>query len=82
MPDDIAVFGFDNISISIYGTPSISTVVQDPFLLGTTLFDMFLERIKKGKCDNVALPQQIAVRSSAPIPSELLARHGLEIHEE
>jgi LacI family transcriptional regulator len=82
VPDDIAVFGFDNISISIYCTPSISTVVQDPFLLGTTLFDMFLERIKNGKCENVVLPQQIAVRSSAPVLPELLTKYGLVIHTE
>lgn len=82
VPDDIAVFGFDNISISIYGTPSISTVVQDPFLLGTTLFDMFLERIKSGKCDNAVLPQQIAVRSSAPVAREFLLGQGLSIHQD
>ena len=82
VPDDIAVFGFDNISLSIYGTPSISTVVQDPFLLGTTLFDMFLERIKNGKCNNVVLPQQIAVRSSAPVSRELLLSQGLSIHQD
>jgi LacI family transcriptional regulator len=80
VPDDIAVFGFDNISISIYCTPAISTVVQDPFLLGTVLFDMLKERIKHGEQKTVVLPQQIAVRSSAPVSPELLTRQGLVIH--
>ncbi len=82
VPDDIAVFGFDNISISIYCTPSISTVVQDPFLLGTTLFDMLLERIQSGEGKNVVLPQEIAVRSSAPVRQDLLRAQGLRVYQD
>jgi len=82
VPEDIAVFGFDNISISIYCTPSISTVVQDPFLLGTTLFDMLKERMRSGEHKNIVLPQQIAVRSSAPVAESFLVQQGLSIHQD
>ena len=38
VPEDLAVFGFDNISIAVYCTPSISSVEQDPYKLGRSVF--------------------------------------------
>lgn len=81
VPEDIAVVGFDNISLSAFSTPSITTVAQDPAWLGVACFDM-LARRRKGKenaTERVMLHQQIVVRESAPLDPEVLAKEGLTV---
>lgn len=82
VPEDLAVFGFDNISIAVYCTPSISTVEQDPYKLGEACFDMMMRTIRNEETQNVMLTQRVAVRSSAPIALENLERYGLKIYED
>lgn len=77
VPEDIAVFGFDNISIAECSTPAISSVVQDPYTLGERCFDMLLRRMRGERCENVMLEQQIVVRASAPLAEAYLNANGL-----
>ena len=66
VPEDVAVFGFDDISIAAYAAPSISTVVQDPCLLGEKCFDLLMLRMRnpRGHIDNLMLEQRIVLRES------------------
>ena len=68
VPEDLAVFGFDNISIAVYCTPSISSVEQDPYKLGEECFRMLMRCIRREETENVMLTQNVALRSSAPLP--------------
>lgn len=78
VPDDLAVVGFDNIALSMYCTPSITTVVQKPYQLGDSCFNLLMKKMAGEACDNIMLSQQIAVRNSAPISTECLKKNGLE----
>ena len=82
VPEDLAVFGFDNISIAVYCTPSISSVEQDPYKLGEECFRMLMRCIRREETENVMLTQNVALRSSAPLPRANLERYGLTIHED
>ena len=66
VPDDISVIGFDNLRISKYTTPSITTVSQDIEQKGRIAVEMMLEIInnedKKGK--TIVLPTKIVERKS------------------
>jgi len=81
IPDDIAVFGFDDISIAELNTPSISTVVQDPHLLGKLCFEKLLAKINRdeGASENVLLEQKVVVRQTAQIDAGLLEGRGVSV---
>ncbi len=82
VPEDIAIVGFDNISIAQYSIPSITTVAQDPSRLGVACFDLLIRQLKReGPQDNVMLTQQIAVRDSAPIDRAVLESNNLSVWE-
>lgn len=84
VPDDVAVFGFDNISIAVYSTPAFSTVVQDPYALGIACFDMLLERMRNPDrhIENVRLRQKVALRDSCRLEPEIAIASGLELHRD
>ena len=84
VPEDVAVVGFDNISAAAYAMPSITTVAQDPGLLGEKCFELLMKRIlnPSADCPGEMLPQQIALRESAPLAAENAQLAGLTIFEE
>lgn len=84
VPEDVAVFGFDNISISMVSMPSISTVAQDPSLLGDKCFEMLLQEMRNpGKqIENLMLEQQIVLRESVDLDAENALLEGLILHVE
>lgn len=81
VPEDVAVFGFDDISIAAYSTPSISTVVQDPYLLGDRCFDMLMQRMRnpRERIENLMLEQQIVLRESVKLDAANAAAEGLSM---
>ncbi len=66
VPDDISVMGFDNLNISEYASPSITTVGQDIELKGKAAVELILNEIngeaKEPQCR--ILPLQIIERQS------------------
>ena len=84
VPEDIAVFGFDNISIAAYSMPSISTVAQDPALLGDHCIDLLLERMRDphGQAKNQMLRQAIVLRESTRLDADSVRAQGLALYEE
>ena len=81
IPEDLAVFGFDNISIAAYSTPSISTVMQDPYLLGDRCFEMLLRRMRSPKehLENLMLEQKIVLRESVKLDESNVTASGLSV---
>ncbi len=60
LPDDLSIVGFDNIILSSYSTPALTTIAQDRYQLGveaTTLLTNMLEgnTAEKSKVLNTAL---------------------------
>lgn len=51
VPQDIKVAGFDNITISKYNKPSITTMEQNTQMLGSNCFKMLLNEIDKSNED-------------------------------
>ena len=81
VPGDVAVFGFDNISIAAYATPSISTVMRDPYLLGDRCFDLLMRRMRSPKesLENLMLEQKIVLRESVKLDADNALAVGLSI---
>lgn len=79
VPEDIAIVGFDNISLAAFSTPSITSVEQNPYELGSSCFAQLMKKMKGEETGNIMLNQQIAVRRSAPISEECLIRNGLKL---
>ena len=73
VPEDIAVVGFDDISISEFFEPSLTTVSQDEKELGKSCYQSLKCLINGGKSEShILLPQKIVARESAIIPDEVL----------
>ena len=64
IPEDFAIVGYDNIEISGYVNPSLTTVDQDNKILGRTLWSVITEYNKTGKYQSIELPQKIKMRGS------------------
>jgi LacI family transcriptional regulator len=66
IPDRVKVIGFDNISISKYSHPAISTISQNPEKLGKTAAKVLLDLIegKTNKTTNYILPVELVLRET------------------
>lgn len=65
VPRDISVVGFDDIEISEYFVPALTTIRQDRHRLGRRAAQVLLDRLSQ---------DQDAVTSEPPIPVELVVR--------
>ncbi|MDG5753710.1 LacI family DNA-binding transcriptional regulator [Ectobacillus antri] len=67
VPTDIAVVGFDDLTVSSYTSPELSTVRQDVFHKGSlsaqTLIDVITDRPQETK--HIELPVELVVRESS-----------------
>ncbi len=65
-PDDVAVVGFDDIEISRYSDPPLTTVRQPSVEIGRTMARQML-RLVNGEAvpESVVLPTELVVRASA-----------------
>lgn len=81
VPEDVAVFGFDDISIAAYSTPSISTVMQDPYLLGDRCFEMLMRRMRapKERIENLMLEQKVVLRESVKLDAANAVAEGITL---
>lgn len=67
VPRDVSVVGFDDVSISRYSPPPLTTVRQDTLELGTRAARTLLDALESGEPlvpGRIALPVQLIVRSS------------------
>lgn len=64
VPEDFGIVGCDNLQISGYMQPRLTTVMQDRELLSLELWKMIMAKNNGEKVNNVVLPQRLIVRES------------------
>ena len=64
VPDDVAVVGYDNIAVSAYTTPSLTTVQQNTKLAGELLVNTLLKAINNEDVQDYLMPADIIIRQS------------------
>lgn len=66
VPDDFSIVGFDDLGISSYMTPNLTTIRQDSYLMGDKAANLLLEMINnpEGKVSPQILPVELIVRES------------------
>ncbi len=74
VPRDVAVAGFDDVSLAAHGTPSLTTVRQDLARGSRTLVDLLFRRIRGEDTDSVVMPAELVVRESSASPLASLRR--------
>ena len=68
VPDDIAVAGFDDISVARLLNPPLTTVAQFPERLGRRAAELLFERLDgsvTGEGRRVRMPHELKIRASA-----------------
>jgi LacI family repressor for deo operon, udp, cdd, tsx, nupC, and nupG len=72
VPDDISVVGFDDIELSEFYIPPLTTIRQDRNRLGRRAAEMLIARLTRGAPAPVTevIPVELVVRgSTGPAPS-------------
>ena len=65
VPEDVAVIGYDDISIARFSSPPLTTVRQDGPLAGRLLAENLIQHLRTGVVTNVSIPAELVVRESA-----------------
>jgi DNA-binding LacI/PurR family transcriptional regulator len=65
VPDDIAIVGYDDLSIASCNTLPLTTIRQNIPLAGKLLAENLIQFIKSGVVTNVTVPVELVVRESA-----------------
>ena len=65
VPEDIAVIGYDDLSLANYNNLPLTTVRQNIPLAGKLLAQNLIQYIKTGVVTNVTIPVELVVRKSA-----------------
>jgi DNA-binding LacI/PurR family transcriptional regulator len=65
VPEDIAVVGYDDLSIASYTTLPLTTIRQNIPLAGKLLAQNLTQRIEMGLVTNVTVPVELVIRKSA-----------------
>ncbi len=64
IPDDFGLIGFDNLDVSEYIQPALTTVNQDQVYFGSRLWDISRRVLKTNECVNDTIMQNLIIRSS------------------
>lgn len=65
VPEDIAVIGYDDLSIAAHSNPPLTTIRQNIPHAGKLLAQNLIEYLQTGVVTNVSLPVELIVRKSA-----------------
>ncbi|SRR6266498_358467 len=65
VPEDIAVVGYDDLSIAEHSNPPLTTIRQNIPLAGKLLAQNLIEYLQTGMATNVSIPVELIVRKSA-----------------
>ncbi|MGH8227424.1 MAG: LacI family DNA-binding transcriptional regulator [Steroidobacteraceae bacterium] len=66
IPQDVAVVGFDDITLAAHTNPRLTTVRQDRERGARMLVDLLFRRIEGEKTSSATMPAELIVRESAP----------------
>ncbi|QVY61853.1 LacI family DNA-binding transcriptional regulator [Cytobacillus gottheilii] len=64
VPNDIAVAGFDKIDFSNMTNPTLTTVAQPMYKMGTIAAEMLIAKIKGQEVEDVILDHELVIRQS------------------
>jgi DNA-binding LacI/PurR family transcriptional regulator len=64
VPEDVAVVGYDDVSLARFGNPPLTTIRQNGPLAGQLLGRNLIEHIRTGVVTNVSIPAELVVRDS------------------
>lgn len=64
VPKDIAVIGFDKIDFSNMTNPTLTTIAQPMYKMGTVAAEMLIDKIRGNDVDNVILNYELVLRES------------------
>ncbi|MFT7318449.1 MAG: DNA-binding LacI/PurR family transcriptional regulator, partial [Pseudoalteromonas distincta] len=65
VPKDVAVIGFDNISIASYINPPLTTIEQNTTIAGQMLVENLLKLIRGEQVQSTLLPPRLIARGSS-----------------
>jgi DNA-binding LacI/PurR family transcriptional regulator len=65
IPDDVAVVGFDDLSISEHSNPPLTTIRQNIPLAGRMLAQNLIKFLETGSITNETIPVELVVRKSS-----------------
>jgi DNA-binding LacI/PurR family transcriptional regulator len=65
VPEDMAVVGYDDISVAEHHDPPLTTVRQSGRLAGRLLAGVLLQALRSGAIAKVSIPAELVVRGSA-----------------
>ena len=65
VPEDVAVVGYDDLSIAAYNNLPLTTIRQNISLVGKLLTQNLIQFIQTGTITNVTTPVELVVRQSA-----------------
>jgi DNA-binding LacI/PurR family transcriptional regulator len=65
VPEDIAVVGYDDLSIAEHSNPSLTTIRQNIPMAGVVLAQNLVQYLQTGVATNVTIPVELIVRKSA-----------------
>ena len=65
VPEDVAVIGYDNLTISVECTPTLTTISQNVHVAGRMLAQNLLQYLKTRVVTHVTMPVELVVRQSA-----------------
>lgn len=64
IPEDFAIVGCDNLKISNYVSPRLTTINQDRVLLGERLWNLVKSKNENMEIENITLQQSLVMRES------------------
>lgn len=67
IPQDVAVIGFDDIPLSAYSKPSLTTVKQNIGQVGSLLVEYLINYIQNGQISHTIVPVNLVTRESTKI---------------
>ena len=65
VPQDVAVVGYDDLSLARLTNPPLTTISQKIPLVGKLLAQHLIHHIDSGLVTNVTVPAELVVRASA-----------------
>jgi DNA-binding LacI/PurR family transcriptional regulator len=65
VPEDVAVVGYDDLSIAEHSNPPLTTVRQNIPMAGRMLAENLIKYLETGKVTNITIPVGLIVRKSA-----------------
>jgi DNA-binding LacI/PurR family transcriptional regulator len=65
VPEDVAVVGYDDLSIAAISQPALTTIRQNIPMAGRLLAENLIQYLQKGIVTNVSVPVELVVRQSA-----------------